>query len=303
MARYNNTRPRLLTPPTEREEVYPYRRVWPSLAAIVLILFGVAAALYFVPGFLGIGVPTALIEPVNVGLALLPAALWLALSRFRERFAIEPRQRLTSVFVTSLLVSNAVGVPLLNYLNVGEWLSTADTVNRWIGYTVTVGVSHEVLKYLILRFLVWPDYLRIRFDAIAYSVACSVGYVTVLHLQYIGEGGIPSDVAVGRIFTLTVVHICAGVIVAYGLADVRFNPRSLFILPFTLIVGAAVHGLAIPTRAGLVNAGFVLGIAGNRPLFGLIFSLILAVGLLVTMGFLFNVAERRAQLAAAQDQL
>lgn len=303
MARFDTTSPRLLNPPTEEEEIYPYRRVWPSLIIEMILLFMIAAGLFVAGGYLGITVPEALRVPVNYGLALVPALLWLILSRWRENFVPEPRPHMTSVFVISALVANALAVPLLGFLDAEQWLSGQETVNRWIGYTVTVGITHELMKYIVLRYLVWQDALRNRLDMVAYAMTSAIGYVTVFNLRYVAEGVVASDVVASQVFANTSIQVAAGLVMAYGMAELRFNPRALVILPGSLLVAAFIHGLATPTRAGLVRANFVLGVAGIRPFFGLVFPVVIIGGVTVAMIFLFSVAESRAERAHASREV
>lgn len=307
MTRFETTNsrgsPRLLTPPREEEEIYPYRRVWPSLIIETALLFAVAAGFYVAGGYLGLAVPESLRLYANLAITLTPVGLWLVFSRWRENFALEPRSQLGSVLVISALAANAIAIPLLNWLNPEQWLSGAETVNRWIGYTVTVGVSHEIIKYAVLRYLIWPDALRTRADAIAYGVTSALGYAMVFNLHYIAEGAIASDVVATQIFAVVAQQVAASVIVAYGLGEVRFNPRSLVVLPLTLIAAAIIHGIITPTRAGLLRAPFVLGIAGTRPILALLLPALVVGVVVVIMIFLFNVAERREEAAIASREL
>lgn len=243
--------------------------------------------------FLGFRVGGQLRQFLSLGLILLPAGLWLVFSRLQENRVPEPRRRLASVFVISALVANAIGLPIINFLAPAQWLAFGETIGRLIGYTVTVGVVHETLKYLILRFTIWPDGIRTRLDALAYAAAASMGYVTVLNLNLLTIGITSPDVIAGRVFANTTVHLASSAIIAYGMAEVRFNRRSLLLLPITLVIGCVVHGLGISARPNIINAGFVLGIAATRPLFGFIFNLIVVVGVLASMGFLFSARERQ----------
>jgi len=301
LTRYQNTR--LLTPPRKEEEIYPYRRVWPSITIEVGGVFAAAISLYILNAFLGFAIPSPLRLPANITLALLPAILWIFASRWRERTALEPRRGLLSVAVISALVANAIGIPIINALSPDDWLSLSGTFNRILGYAVTTGIIHEILKYLVLRYTAWPDHYRNRLDSIAYSMAAATGYVTVLNLQLVlGESLAPEVVAM-RVFSNTAAQVAAGFLVAYGLSEVRFNPRSFLLMPFTMMAAALIHGLTIASRAGLVNGSFFLGIGGTRPLFGLLFSLIVVVGALLVIAFLFNNADRREREAIASAEI
>lgn len=296
LTRYSSSS-RLITPPRLEDEVYPYRRVWPSIIIELSGIFGVAFVLYVASGFLGITLPESLQQPINILIALLPAVLWLATSYWRERRVPEPRRGILGVFIISGLVANAIALPLINAINPGEWLSLSPLVSRIIGNMVTFGVIHEFSKYIILRYTIWPQGIRERPDAIAYSAAATIGYVTVINLAYVLSANVSSDAAALNVFATTGTHIAAGMVISYGLAQSHFNPRSFLLTPFTLIMAAAIHGISITMRANFTNSGFFLGIAGTRPLFGLIIAVVLVVGILFIMAFLFNNAERQSREA------
>lgn len=303
MSRYNPSPSRLITPPRIEDEVYPYRRVWPSLIFEISGVFSIAVALYILVGFIGVTIPGIAQGPVNIAIALAPAMLWGIASRWRERAVPQPRRGLLSVFIISALLANAIANPLLQFIDPAEWLSLSPLVSRIIGNMVTFGVIHEFLKYLVIRYTVWPQGYRIRLDALAYSMAAATGYVTVLNLDFVLRNEIGADAAALQVFATTGLHLAASMIVAYGLSETHFNPRSFLLMPFTLIVAALLHGVGITMRANFVNAGFFLGIAGTRPLFGLIISLAIVVGVFSAMAFLFNNAERQAREAEAEQGL
>jgi hypothetical protein len=87
---------RLITPPREEEEVYPYRRAWRSIALEGIILFGVITALYAATNFFSLQIPSSFNRQINIILALLPALLWLIFSWIPERFVPQPRQPVPS---------------------------------------------------------------------------------------------------------------------------------------------------------------------------------------------------------------
>lgn len=301
MSRYNS--PSLLTPPREDEEVYPYRRVWPSIFIEVGALFGVVTVLYVALGALNIGMPDALRQPLNVAIALTPLALWLAFSRLPETRVPQPRLRLTAVLVITALTANAVSLPLLGLIDPDAWLPLAGRFERILGYGMTVGVVQEMTKYLVVWLLVWPIALRMRLDALAYFAASAIGYVTVVNLSLVFANSPAPDVVALRVFSNTVMHLAASSIVAYGMAELRFRSPTFFVMPLSLLLACIVSGVAISFRATLVSGGFVLGIGGTRPLFGLIFSLVLIVGVLAVVLFLFNTTERREREAIASREV
>jgi hypothetical protein len=293
---------RLLTPPREEEDVYPYRRVWPSIVIEYGILFAVALGLYITENILGFRLPAPISRPLGLILVLLPVGLWAVISLRREKFVPEPRRQLFAVVIVSALVANAIGVPIIrDFLEVERWLPLTTALNRIIGYTFTVGIVQEFLKYLILRYVVWPSGFRARLDAVAYSAANAVGFATVLNLHFLFDGSPPPDVVAGVVFATCALHLVSGLVVGYALGELCFSRPSPFLLPASVLLAAFITGVAIPVRAGLVNAGFVVGISATKPLLGLFFSLALLVGLLSILAFLFNSAERQAREAVVEE--
>lgn len=289
----------LLTPPREEEEIYPYRRVWRSIGIEGGLLIGAGIASFVVVNFLGLRLPSAWQLPLGAALAALPVLGWLLFSWYPERLVTQPRVRLLAVFVISALVANAAAYPLAAYtLQVERWLSLDSAVRRIIGYTFTLGMLHQLLMYLVLRYTVWPQHLRTRYDALAYSAAAAVGYTFVLNLHFVFSSPAPPDVVAARVLFTTTLHVVAGMFIAYALADMRFGLTSVLLSPLMLLVSALLIGLAIPLRVGLVNAPLVIGVGQSRALFGLGFSIALFVALCFVMAFLFNNAEQREREAA-----
>ena len=303
--------PSLLTPPREEEEIYPYRRVWRSIAVETGILLTLALVLFILVNYLDFQLPAPVRTAFNLTLALTPLALWLGLSWWPERFVLQPRQRLLTVMVVSALAANAVGLPLVNNVfQVDRWLPLSSAITRIVGYTFTVGIVQEMLKYLVIRYMVWPDQFRVRLDAVAYAAASAVGYATVLNLDFVLSGAPPPDAAAIRIFGTVALQIVTSAVVGYGLAEVCFSRPSPFLLTITVALAAFMTGLAIPIRAGLVNATLSLDALGAnpflntsapRPLQGLGFSIALLVGPLLVLSFLFSSAEQREHEAALRE--
>jgi RsiW-degrading membrane proteinase PrsW (M82 family) len=285
----------LLIPPREEEEIYPFRRVWRSIALESGLFFLLAVVLYLLVGMLGLRLPKSLFRPTGLALAITPAGLWVMFSLLPERRVPQPRKRLLTVALISALAANAIGVPLVEeYLKVNAWLPLSSAITRIIGFTCTVGIVQEMLKYLVVRYVAWPDEFRVRLDGVAYGAASAVGYMTVLNLHFVFTGSPPPDTVAIQVFSNVALHVVGSVFVGYGLGQVRFGRPAPLLLPMTLILGALVAGVAIPIRAGLVNAGLGLEASYAKPLLGLIFSAALLTGLLLVQAFLFNSAERQS---------
>lgn len=304
---------RLITPPKEEEEIYPYRRAWNSIVIESALLFAITLGVFLATRF--IDVPQRFLQPAGAALALAPLGLWLAFSWWPERFVPQPRARLLALLVVAALAANAVGIPMVeNVFQVDRWLPLENAINRIVGYSFTEGLTHATLSYLTLRYVVWSDCFRTRQDAVAYAAACAVGYATVANLDIALSGVLPVDVASFRFFDTMAVQLAVNLVVSFGLSEVRFKERVFPpLLSTTLMLGALISGAARPLRAGLTNAS--LGILRSdpdgpvqgfvflaSPIRGFLFSAALVIVMILTFNFLFTNAERQDAEAAAQRE-
>lgn len=292
---------RLLLPP-EEEEIYPYRRVWLSLVVESIALLLLTLGLYLLTTFVGFELPVAFHRPADFVIAIFPLALWFVFSFLQERGVLEPRQRLLAVVILSALVANAIAVPFIeNFLQVDRWLPSANALTRILGYTFTVGIIQEFLKYLVIRYTVWPDCLRTRLDAVAYGLASAVGYATVVNLHDVLSNTPLPNMASLDVFNTTVIQYAGSIILAYGLAETRFGRPTPLLLTLTLALAATLTGIAIPLRAGLVNADLSLTVSAPSPLMGLGFSAALLTLVIFVISFLIQNAERQEREAAGKE--
>ncbi len=293
---------RLLTPPSEEEEIQLYRDPWRSIVREMIALTAFTVAIFVIVNYLGIDVPPQWLGVANIAIALLPVALWLIFSLRPELQVPQPRQRLLLVFIISALVANALAYPFIEqYLDSDRWLSLASAIQRIVGYTFTIGIIQETLKYIVVRWLTWDDQLRVRADAFAYAMASSIAYTTVFNLHFIGTGTPRLDVTATTVFSTVAANLVASAIVSYGLAESKISNANLFVLPISLGVGAVIVGLALPVRAGLINASISpenLEFTLPRPLFGIAFSVLLLIVGLAGTAFFYRTAELRDQYVA-----
>lgn len=296
---------RLIDPIREEREIYPYRRVWGTLIAEHVILFGGAAVVFVFANLLGIQLPGALESGLSAAFALLPVALWLIFSVFRERSARQPRERLVVIFIITGLAANAAALPFVNdFLQPQQWLPLESAINRFVGYTFSLGIVQEVTKYLVLRYTIWQDHLRVRTDSVAYSTAAALGFATALNIQFIIANPAASiDVIALRVVENVAVNSAASLFVSLGIAETRFDHPTPFFMTITVALGALITGIATPLLSGLTNATFSIEGSFPRPLFALGFSIALfAVSLLITL-FLYSAAERRERDRAKTEDV
>jgi hypothetical protein len=295
-----SARPRFISPDEIEKTAYPYRRVWNSLIIESSVLLGVCLGVYFGVRLLGItlgGVSQVLLEIV---LALVPAGLWLVFSLWRERAAIEPRERLWMVALLTGLAANAITLPAAeSVFQTSRWLPGEGAQLRIIGFAVTLGMAQMITQYIIVYYTTYPRLIRVREDAIAYFLASGVGFSTVISLRYITEAIPTIDVLAVIVFTNASVTAAMSLLGAFGLAEMRFANPLPFVTPLMTLLGALVFGFSQVLRSGLVNAGFTIRGALASYVFGLAFSAAVLVAVTMATSFFFRTAARREEEARA----
>lgn len=299
MASYNS---RLLVP-TEEEEIYPYRRVWRSLAIEAIAVLMLALGVWALTSIVGLRVPPLIERPLEVVLSLAPFGVWLVFSLLRERSVPEPRSHLLPVVIITALATNAIAIPFIeSVLQVDQWLPLGSAVNRIAGYTFTVGIIQVMTCYFVVRYVAYRDGMRIRIDGVAYMLAAAVGYACVQNLHYVFTHSATIDVVAMRVFNNTALLYIIAIIVGYGLGEVRFGRPSPLLLTLTMALSATLTGVVIPLRSGFSNAALTLSSAFASPIRGLALSVLFLVVVALATGFLIENAERQAREAeAARD--
>lgn len=295
-------RTRYITPPDALKVLFPYRRVWFSLAIEMGVLFALVAMFYILGRVAGVVLAGTARSILNVVLALAPAALWAVFSLLSEYRVEQPRRQLFVVFAITALAANAISLLLIeDVFQVSRWLPFEGAFNRILGYAFTVGVTQEVTKYLVIRYVAWRRHFRTRYDGVAYSAASAIGYATVLNL-HTAALPIQPDVAMMTIFNDTAMCVAASLIVGYGLSEIRFSRPTPFLMPLSIVLAALLVGLATALRSGLVNAGFTLAGADATLILGAAFSAGFVFASAVVIAFLLSVVERRElQAQRAED--
>lgn len=294
--------PRFITPPDEKELVYPYRRVWPSLIAEGVAAFSLVAISFIVFSIFDVTLPTAITPFLNIGFALVPFIVWAIASLLREQAVPEPRRRLLTVLIVTALVANALSLPFIESVFQPErWLPLESAIARIVGYTFTVGVVQALSMYVVVRYVAWEEAFRDRADALAYAAAAAVGYATVASLRIaLFEPLTPGIMAV-TVFNNYAVSIAASLLIAYGLGEVRFGQPSPFLMTVMFALAALLIGLVIPLRLGLANASFTLAGGSASPLFGAVLSATILFGVGLLIAFLYSTVERRLREAAPRE--
>lgn len=293
-----SSRPRFISPEEIEKTAYPYRRVWNSLVVESIILLIICLAVYFgvrITNFSIAGAPQVLLE---ILVALVPAVLWMIFSLLRERAAIEPRDRLWMVALLTALAANAITLPAAESIfQTSRWLPAGGAQGRIIGFAVTLGMAQAITQYIIVYYTAYPRYIRVREDAIAYFLASSVGFSTVISLRYISDAAPTLDVLAAIVFANTAVSAAMSLLASFGLSELRFANPLPFVTPLMMMLSALIYGFAQVLRSGLVNAGFTIRGAFTSVLFGIVFSAAVLAIIVFATNFFFRTAERREEEA------
>ncbi|MCC7207569.1 MAG: PrsW family intramembrane metalloprotease [Anaerolineae bacterium] len=297
-------RPVLLTPQRDEPGVYPYRRVWRTAYLEALLLIGATLAVVLVNRIAPFPLDDEAKRAFRIVFAILPAALWVLISLAAERRARRPRGRLSVAFVLGGLVASGIAVPVIDRLFTTEnWLPTADGLTRLVGYTLTVGMLQEFLKYAALRYSFWPRHFDQRLDGVAYSLAVAVGYATAINLYYAsGVGNAEPTAAALRIAENTLTQVAVSVIMGLALAELARPNAPIYFAPLSMLLAAALAGFAIVIRGGAVVGGLSEGSDANNAIFGLGVGVVFLVFLFASMAFLIDSADERDRLQGRAER-
>lgn len=300
MTQFNDNR--IIAPPIE-EEVYPYHPVWRSISVQVIVVTILTVGVVFVGEILGIQFDGILNTIISTLLALIPVMLWFLFSVIPERFVIEPRTNLVIVFVISALAASAIGIPVVNEIfQINQWLPLETALQRILGFVFTVGIIDSAIKFVVLRYFIFPQHLRVRNDTIAYSTASAVGYSVVVSLFAVTQEPSIYSVSMIYIFANYVIQLTSSLFLAYGFSETYFNNALFIAMPINILLAAFVIGIISPFVTGLMNGPLATGGSADRPIFSMGFLIVMLFAFLSVIFFLYNVAEQREREAFSADE-
>ncbi len=295
--------PILLAPEEELEEIYPFRRVWRTSALEVSVLLAAVLAIAILTGLLGL-LPDTWTTPLpRVGIALLPLAAWLFFSYRGERRALQPRHRLIGVLILGALVANGVAIPLESRVYMlDRWLPGQGFFGRVLGYMTTAGFTCEFLKYLVLRYTIWPGRIRQRLDGVAYALAASLGYALVYNLHAALYTDATLSATALRVASLTLSQLAIGVVMGFFLAEMAIGRVPVFWMSMGLGLASLLDGLYYAFRSLAIVSGLSVTGTANAPIRGLALAAGLVVVMFAVFAFLIDSADRRMEAVIGRRQ-
>lgn len=247
-----------------------------------------------------VGALIALVDPVltgwpliavGVGLALVPAFIWLALFYQQDRLEPEPKGYVLTVFALGAILAQGVGIPLLeDGFVVHRWLPLEPWINV-LGSILVIGITQEFLKYAAVRYSIYETVeFDERIDGIVYTTAAGLGYATVLNLHYvITNGGVNLQTGVIRIVVTALAQASFAGLTGYFLGRAKFEEEPVWWLPGGVALAAVLNGLFTVARGELTTTRLSLSGGGFNPWPGLILATVVAG---VTFGALYYLMRR-----------
>lgn len=221
---------------------------------------------------------------IGLFLALVPSALWLVYFYRQDRLEPEPKTRVAAVFGLALLLTEAVGRPLIDqWFRLAQW-STANTLISLLASILVAGFTLQAIAYLAVRLVVYatPEFDE-HMDGIVYGTVAGLGVATLLNLRYvIDNGGVALTPGVIQVVTVALAQASFGGVMGYFMARAKFEHKPVWWVPLGLTIAAVLNGLFGWLISEVSAAG--LTVAPWRSLaLGLVLALVVFGGLVVVM--------------------
>src|SRR3954469_865191 len=217
---------------------------WRAGIAQILGVGVVSAIIAFLAARLAPLDPTTLII-VGVILAIVPSAIWLYFFYRQDRLEPEPKTKLAAVFLLALLLTDALGVPLINdWFQVRVWAS-ADSITSLLASILIVGFTWQAIAYAAVRLVVYDTAeFDERMDGIVYGTVAGLGVATLLNLNYvIANGGVALGPGVIQVVTTALAQASFSGLLGYFMAEAKFEHKPVWWVPLGLFIAAVLNGL------------------------------------------------------------
>ena len=287
-----------IQPDSPQAGTYSFLPVWRKLVLQLAILTSALLLIVLFGELIQPRFDLQIERALSLALVALPLILWLYVSALPESRVARPRRRLFGVAVVSALTASAVGLPLVHdFFRVQEWLPLQSVFSRILGYTLTAGFVDAGLKFTVLRYLIYPQGLRVRGDGIAYAFAGALGYSSFLNFAVVWQLEPNWNIAAIYLLANVTIQLASSLFIALGIIESYFSDAHPLVLPINVLVAALSTGLITALVGGFMSGP--LSTAGNtdRPLFAFAMlgaSLVLALGIVY---FLYSNSERREREA------
>ena len=278
---------------TDAAESYGILPVWRRLSLLFIFLSAICGGMIVAGEALPAALNVEFNRALSLSLTLLPVALWLMIAVLPEYRVERPRRRLIGVAVVSGLAASAVGLPLAEaFFVLDQWLPLQSVFQRIIGFTLTAGMIDAGLRFTVLRYLIYPQALRVRGDAVAYALASAIGYSFYLSLVLVWRLEPTWNNAAIYVLSSFTIQVVSSLFIALGIIESYFSDAFPLVLPVNVLAAALVNGVLQALLPGLLSGPLSQAGAADRPLFGLVFVVAAALVSVTAAYFLYSNSER-----------
>src|SRR6266508_83951 len=265
---------------------------WRAGMVQILSVGVISAIVAFLAGRLGPLDPTTLIV-VGIILAIVPSAVWLYFFYQQDRLEPEPRTKLAAVFLLALLLTGALGLPLINdWFRMPTWAS-GESITSLLASILIVGFTWQAIAYAAVRLVVYdtPEFDE-RMDGIVYGTVAGLGVATLLNLNYvIANGGVALGPGVIHVVTTALAQASFSGLLGYFMAQAKFEHRPAWWVPLGVVIAAVLNGLFTWLMSEISASGLTV-----QPLRSLALGLVVA---LAVFGVLLALMRRAMQSTLA----
>jgi RsiW-degrading membrane proteinase PrsW (M82 family) len=207
---------------------------------------GMAAFSAIVAALAGFVGPLDRTQSIIVGLvlAVVPTALWLIYFYQQDRLEPEPKAMVAQVFLLALLLTQAVGLPLINdVFRIGDWAASSTLTS--LGASILIyGFILQAITYLAVRLVYASPEFDERMDGIVYGTVAGLGVATLLNLRYIVDNeGVALAPGVVETVTTALAQASFAGLMGYFMAQAKFEHRPIWWVPAGFTLAAVLNGL------------------------------------------------------------
>lgn len=262
----------------------PHAGLWRADLFMILGMGALAALVAFLTRDVAIEDQGALLA-AGLLLAVVPTLLWLFFFYRQDRLEPEPKTSVAGVLLLALVLTQAVGLPVIrDVFQVSQWASY-DTVTSLLASVLILGFTYQAIVYASVRALVYntPEFDE-RMDGIVYGTVAGLGVATLLNLRFVlDNGGVALAPGVIRVVTNSLAQAVFGGLLGYFMAEAKFTHRPVWWVPLGLVIAAALNGLF----SWLINEVAAAGLTVD-PWRSLMLGLIVALAGFMLLGLLMR---------------
>jgi protease PrsW len=173
-----------------------------------------------------------------------PTALWLIYFYQQDRLEPEPKAMVAQVFLLALLLTQAVGLPLINdVFRIRDWAASSTLTS--LGASILIyGFILQAITYLAVRLVYASPEFDERMDGIVYGTVAGLGVATLLNLRYIVDNqGVALAPGVVETVTTALAQASFAGLMGYFMAQAKFEHRPVWWVPAGFALAAVLNGL------------------------------------------------------------